>query len=306
MKKYLRYANLMALGAGLVGILLMLWFYSAGTDKRGLYPANHPGWILLWILTGLVVVSMWLLTRLAGTSRSYRQNFPISPIAALGYAAGGAALMSGGLHMLEANGFLHLITGIFGIGGSIGLFWGGFCRFQGQRSKLPVHMLPCFFFALQLFVLGQEFGSEPEMSRYLYRFFASAALVPACYWLWSFDVNLARRPACLFWCLTAGYCSIIAVADLDQWLLYGGMAVWMLTALPKLAYLPKQTRPQPEPTQVSAEEQPTVQRDLAPIQTPPAEPKVPTADPLTVELPDADAILAELLRDFGKTDTNES
>jgi hypothetical protein len=303
MRKLLRYANLMVLGAGAVGMLLMLWLYSAGTDDRGLYPANHPGWVLLWILTGLVLVFMWLLSRQAGLSRNYRQNFPASLPAALGYLAGAVGLLSGGIHVLADDGLLQLLTGLCGIFGAASLLWGGFCRYRGLKSRLPVHILPCFFFALQLFVLGQEFGSEPELCRYLYRFFASAALVPACYWLWSFDVNLARRPLCLYWCLMAGYCSLIAVAGTDQWLLYGGMAVWILTALPNLAYLPKQTRQKPE-----AEVVPVPVEEAETEIPAPSEPeaKAEPKDPLSVELPDVDAILEELLRDFGKIDNSES
>lgn len=290
MRKYLRYANFIMLGAGVLGILMMLWLFSAGTDTRGLYPARHPGWVLLWILTPLVLVAAWLLACQAGKNRNYRLNFPASGIAALGCAAGGIGLLTGGLHALGGGELLHLLTGLMGIGGGVGLLWGAFCRLKGVKSKLPVHILPCFFFALQLFVLGQAYGAEPEMCRYLYRFFATAALVPACYWLWSFEVGMGRRPACIFWCLTAAYCSLVAVADMDQWLLYGGAALWMLTALPKLQYLPKQPRPKPEPMPEPALEPETVEQ------------KAPEKDSLAAPMPDVDAILEELLRDYHKTD----
>lgn len=296
MRKLLRYANGIVLGAGALGMLLMLWLYSAGTDERGLYPANHPGWVLLWILTGLVVAFMWLLSRQAGLGRNYRQNFPASFPAALGCLAGGVGLLSGGIHVMAEEGVLQLLTGLCGIGGGLSLFLCGFCRYQGLKSRLPVHMMPCLFFALHMFVLGQEFGAEPELCRYLYRFFASAALVPACYWLWSFDVNLGRRPLCLFWCLIACYCSLVAVAGADQWLLYGGMAIWMLTALPTLRYLPKTTRPKPQ----SAPE--SVQEPVAVREPETQQPQDATA----VDLPDVDAILEELLRDFGKIDKGEA
>lgn len=291
MKKYLRYSNLLALGAGAVGMALSAWLFAAGTDEKGLYPANHPAWIILGILTAAVVIVFWLLTRQAGTNRNFRQNFPISIPGAVGCAAAAIGLLSGGLAVLETGKTLGLVTGIVGIVGSIGLFWATVCRFRGQRCMLPVHILPCFFFALQLFVLGQEFGSEPEMYRYLYRFWAAASMVPACYWLWSFDVNLGKRPDCLFWCLVAGYCNLVAVIGSGQTLLHLGMAVWMLTALPKLRYLPKP--PKSVPDTPPAENAPTTEE--API----AADTQSAANPLAVELPDADAILQELLRDFG-------
>lgn len=288
MRKYLRYANALTLAAGAPGMGLMAWLLADGTDERGLYPASHPAWILLGILTAAFIAVVWLLVRQAGTNRNYRQNFPASTQAALGCAAAAIGLLSGGLSTLWSGKTLGVITGIVGIVSSIPMLWAAVCRFRGQRAKLPVHILPCFFFALHLFVLGQEFGSEPEMCRYLYRFWATAAMVPACYWLWSFDVNLGKRPDCLFWCLVAAYCNLVAATGSDQWLLHLSMAAWMLTALPKLRYLPKPQRPTPEPA-------PTAEQL-------PAEEALPAAGTLAVELPDTDAILEELLRDFGQQD----
>lgn len=293
MRKYLRFARLFVLGAGAVGMLLMLWLFSAGTDVRGLYPAKHPGWVLLWILTGLVAVTLWLLSRQAGLNRNYRQNFPASFPAALGCLAGAVGLLTGGIQAFGKPDLLHILTGLCGIGGCLSLLLAGFCRFRGEKSVLPVHILPCFFFAFELFVLGQQYGDEPEMCRYLYRFFASAALVPACYWLWGFEVNLTRRPACLFWCLLAAYCSLIAVAGGEQWMLYGGTSLWMLTAVPKLRYLPKPPRPRPAPAQ-------------EPVSESVAEQEAPVPDPLAFDLPDVDSVLNELLQDFGKKDTPNS
>ncbi len=306
MKKYLRYSNVIALGSGVVGMALSAWLFSAGTDEKGLYPAKHPAWILLGILTAAVVILFWLLSRQTGTNRSYRQNFPASLPAACGFVMAAIGLLSSGFSALESGKFLRMVAGALGILGSLPLFWAAFCRWKGQRCKLPVHILPCFFFALQLFVLGQTFGSEPEMYRYLYRFWALVSLVPACYWLWSFDVNLGRRPDCIFWCLVAGYCNLIAIIGSGHALLHLGMAVWMLTALPKLQYLPKQPKPAAEPQTIPAEENaPTTdlieaEQVSQSAETVPAEDSQVTADPLAVELPDADAILEELLRDFGK------
>jgi hypothetical protein len=86
------------------------------------------------------------------------------------------------------------------------------------------------------------------------------------------------------------------VAGADQWLLYGGMAIWMLTALPALRYLPKAPRPKPQPAPESVQE-PVAVREPETQQS---------QDATAVDLPDVDAILEELLRDFGKIDKGEA
>lgn len=305
MKKFLRFANFMSLGAGALGMALAAWLFSAGTDEKGLYPAGHIAWILLGILTAAVVIGAWLLTRQAGINRNYRQNFPRSLVAALGCAAGGIGLLSSGFKTLATGKVLGLLAGALGIFAAIPLFWAAVCRLRGQRCKLPVYILPCFFFALQLFVLGQKFGSEPEMQRYLYRFWATLSMVPACYWLWSFDVNLGKRPDCLFWCLVAGYCNLVAAVGNGQTLLHLTMAAWMLTTLPKLGYLPKPVKTGAEPaTAEEASATPEAPIEVVPSEAQPVAeaPAAPAHHPTAPDLPDAKVILEELLREFGEQD----
>lgn len=307
MKKLLRYANFMALAAGAVGAGIMLCLLAAGTDERGLYPANHPAWILSGIWTAAVVVGCWLLSRQVGINRNFRQNFPASLVGAAGCGIGALGLLATGFSYLRTEvGAMHTVTGIVGILAAVCLLFRGLQRLRGQKGKLPLHILPCAFFALNLFFLGQKFGSEPELCRYLYSFWATVTMVPACYHLWGFDVNLGKRPACIFWCLVAGYCNLVALANDYCWQLHLCTAVWMLCALPRLGYLPKPHRP--TPVTQAAEEHPLPVEDTAapaeeassPVETPPDISAEPAQNPLRVDLPDPESVLEELLRDFSQ------
>lgn len=271
MRRFLRYANLIALGAGAVGMLLMSWIYLGGVDEKQLYPANHPAWILLWVISLPILAVFWLLSRKTGKSASFRANFPASVLGAAGRLAAGTGMLASGIGMFSDGSALAIVTGILGIGGGVLLYWGAWCRYLGRKSMIPIHLLPCFFFAARLFLLGQTLGAEPEMYRYLFSFLAGLAMLPACYWLWSFDVNLGQRRTCLFWCLTAAYCNLVAIIGSDQWFLHLTVAFWLLTNLPVLRYLPKRPRQTPAET-------------VAPEPEPPQ---------------NADAILEELLKEFG-------
>lgn len=254
MKKYVPYANLLTLGAGVLGMLLQFLLLAGGTDEKGLYPAAHPAWVLLCILTPIVLSGLWLLVCSAGNGRTYRGNFPPSLPAAAGYLVGGIGLLVAGIGGLSGEKTIHIVSGVVGILSSILLFWAAWCRFQGRKCALPPHVLPCVFFALQLFILGQDLGSEPELCRYLFHFLAMLSMLPACYWLWSFDVGMGHRPKCLFWCLAAAYLNLVAIAGNPQWLLHLCMAAWLLNALPRLQYLPKRQRPVPAPQPAAPKE----------------------------------------------------
>lgn len=277
MKKYLPHANLLTLGAGVLGMLLMLLLRAGGTDEKGLYPTAHPAWVLLWILTPVVLVLIWLLTRTAGSSRSYRGNFPASIPAAAGCLIAAAGLLICGIQTLDGGKPIHILCGTLGILSAIALLGAAWCRFRGRKCPLMPHALPCFFFAAQLFVLGQLLGAEPEACRYLFRFLAALAMLPACYWLWGFDVSMGNRQKCLFWCLAAGYLNLVAAGGAEQWLLHICMAVWLLSAVPALRYLPKKPRP-------------------APVDTPPVQ-AVEPADPQEVDAR-LDQLLSELESDL--------
>ena len=315
MKKFLRYANLIALAAGIVGALLMCWLFASGTDDRGLYPANHPAWVIVGILTVAVVAFFWLLSRQAGINRTYRQNFPASMIAAAGYLAGAVGLLITSLSYLGADASgIQKLGGFVGTLSGISLLPAAFYRLRGKKCKLPLHCLPCIFFTLNLFFLGQQFGSEPELYRYLYTFWATVTMVPACYYLWGFDVNLGKRPACMFWCLVAGYCNLVATVGGSYWLLHLGVGIWMLCALPLPGYLPKQQRHAPDvDTTVAAPVTEVIPDIPAPVADATVDAPVPTVpeavpseeipqnaeNPLHIDLPNPESILEELLRDFG-------
>ena len=285
MKKLLRYASLLSLAMGGLGMLLMVWLRANGPDARGLYPARHPAWTILLLLTLAMPVVFWLLSRSAGNNNTYRGNFPASWLAAVGYALAGSSLVVTGFAALDSGEPLGILAGCAGILGGILLFAGTYTRLAGRTIPISLHGLPCVFLALELFYMGQTLGAEPEMVRYLFPFLAILSAIGACYWLWSFDVEMGNRNKCLFWCLAAGYCNLVAAIGSENWLLHLGVALWMLTALPRL-----QSR-----------------RRMRPVDAPTTEDTLPTPMPVenvvadvvshTPPVADVDAILEQILNE---------
>ena len=295
MRKLLRYAHYLTLLFGGIGMLLMVWLHAAGVDEKGLYPANHPAWTILFYLTIAVPAFLWFLCKQSGNNTDYRENFPPSILAAAGYLLAASGLIVAGIAMLDASKFMEFIAGLVGICSGPMMLYGAFCRYAGKRPRFPIHCLPCFFFALQLFCMGNTLGAEPEMARYLFPFLSALSMLPACYWIWSFEVDMGQRNKCLFWCLTAAYCNLVAAIGSSQWFPYCSMALWLLSSSPRLKYMSK--RPHPAVCV-------TTDPEDAPLPPPPDTNVVAEVASHSPAVADVDAILEEILREYSQDSTN--
>jgi hypothetical protein len=292
MKKLLRYAHYLTLVFGGIGMLLMVLLRAGGVDKKGLYPASHPAWSILFCMTLVLPAFFWLLCKDSRSNTDYRSNFPPSLLAAVACVLAAAGLITGSIAMLGGGKPLDFLTALIGILAAALLLYGAFCRFTGERPRIPVKCLPCFFFALQLFSMGNTLGAEPEMMRYLFPFLSSLAMIPACYWLWSFEVDMGNRPKCLFWCLCAIYCNLVTAIGSDQWFLHLSMALWLLTSMPRLKYTPKRLRPTV-----------TTRMEDAPLAPPQDEHVVAEVASHSPAVADVDAILDQILREYSQDST---
>ena len=297
MKKYLRYADVLVLFTGALGLFLRLIITLGGTDAKGLYPKNHPAWIILCILSAAVVAALWLLTRQVGADQRYKKNFPASRSGAVcaGLAAIGIAATALDLF---ATDLLSIVCFLTGIASMASLLFAAYCRFLGKKPHYICHAAPAVFFALRLFLLGQSMGSETESSRYLFEMLASVAMIPACYQLWGFDVGMGKRENSLFWSLTAAYLCVVAIVGVENWLLYVTCTAWLLTNTCSLQYLPKKMRPVPVQSEQDIPETDSMET-AAPAEVSQSVAAETPAQPL--EDIDPEAILAEILREIDKT-----
>lgn len=274
MKKLLHYADCLILLGAIVGCVLRLWFSTEGLDHRGLYETDHPSWILLCLLSLGMVVFTWFLTRDVGTNNDYQANFPKSKVACvvnwllavyLGY--------TGWMDLRAGTGWIEILVALASVISAVCLALAAIQRLEGVRPTALTHMFPCVFFALRLFLLGKEFGTEPELCSFLFRFLASVTLIPAFYCLWAFDMGQGNRRHSLLFSLCAIYfCLITTVESQQGWVLYMLCAACLLSNLCRQRYLP-------------GEEVPAESQVAAPAAVEvPAEPQA--AAPAAVEVPE--------------------
>lgn len=237
MRKYLHQAPRLVLLAGCIGAALRFWMLAGGTDEKNLYPAHHPAWILLCIFSILAVAAIWMMTRIPDTGSHYRANFPPSVLGGIGYLVFATGIVLTAVEELSSsNSPLAVPSCVLGIISAVCLYWAAILSYTGKRTPFFVHALPCFYFALRLFLMGRILGAEPEISRFLFRFLAALSLLPALYQRWAFDVDLGNRRKYLLWNLIAGYFCLVAVPGSADWILYLTAAIWLLTSLCSLKF----------------------------------------------------------------------
>lgn len=251
MKFLRRYPQLPVLLCGGVAALLRLWMLSGGTDDRGLYPANHPGWVMACLLGVLAVVGFFLLSRQA------QSHVPIYPLRALGNlaAAVGIALTALG-DLATVSDKLGLICGYAGLASTLVLLLASCQQLFGKIPHFISHMLPCVYFALRSFLLGRVLGAEPELCRFLFELLAFLAMIPACYQLWGFDVDAGDAQKSTFWSMTAAFLCIAATAGSENAVLYASLAVFLLTNFPALQPQPAEAAEVTEAEVTEEEAQP--------------------------------------------------
>ena len=230
MNKALKFSTLFAAFAGVLGALLRRWQLSAGVDERGLYPAGHPGWIGYVVLSIAAVAALWLVTRELENDPTWKRNFPTT-FPAVAFTASGYALAALGIGIYTKS----LLPGTSTL--QTVVYWGGFvCMaallllsvqlFCGKKPFAMAHLLPCVYFAILLFTLGQRFGGEPELLRFMPQVAALATSALASYQLWGLAIDWGNRRKSLFWSLSAG-CLCLAAAP-GAHVMYAAIGLWHL------------------------------------------------------------------------------
>lgn len=261
MKKYLhpKFLPILVPTAGLLGLLLRLWTMGKGPDAEGLYAPQPFAWTLLWIVTALTLLAVVLTSARLKNPGRYCDNFPASPIGAAGHLVAALGIMMSGLAFLTSGtNLMTTLTGILGVGSAVCLLLLGFARYQGKKTSFLLHVVPCLFFALRIFLLCRVWSNEPQVGVFLFPFLASICVMLASYHLACFDVNLGNRRISLFWSLSGVYFSMLALPGGEP-VFYIGMTAWLLTNLCSLRPL-KARKPQSAP-----ENNPVPAPETAPI-----------------------------------------
>lgn len=219
----------LALICGAVGFLLRIWLFATGIDGNGLVLQQHPANALLFILTALVIVALFLCLRGLSGTPAYKQLFhPSIPAAAGCVAAAFGILVSAFGELPAVNNRLTLICFVLSLAAAFCLMLIGVARLKGARPRFFLHGCVTVYLMIHLVSQYRVWSAEPQLQIYGFELLASVFLMLSTYQRTTLDAREGSRPVYLFFHYTALFLCCLAIYG-DAPLFYLSMAVWTAT-----------------------------------------------------------------------------
>ena len=234
MKNYFKHAFLpfLALGGGVLAMLMRFWLFGIGTDDRGLLPAATFPDVVSWILTAIVIVLLMFGTRNLREATKYRFNFPASIPSAIGTAAGALGILITCLaELLSGAARLGVFSAVLGLFAAAALGFIAYCRKDGKKPMFLFHSFICIYLMFHLISHYRIWSAYPQLQTYAFELLAIVFLMLACYQRAAFDAGRGNRRAYTFTTLAALFFCLAAIPGSDTAVFYLGCSAWMFTTL---------------------------------------------------------------------------
>ncbi len=234
MKKRLQTGTLAIGVLSILGAVLRFWLVTTGFDEKGLLIPSHPGIWLCYGLTALMAGAAVLTVRPISPKLRYSRNFPASPVAAAGCAAGALGLAVFGCVSLLTSGALNRLCGIAALPTAAVMLVIAYFRFRGLRPHVALGTVVCLFFTLMLYCRYRQWNSEAQLNIYFYAMMAAICSMLACYHRTALDGNMGSIRAFLGLSLAALFFCCLAIPGSGDAPVYLGFALYFageLTAI---------------------------------------------------------------------------
>lgn len=212
------------------GVLMALrtWLYAAALDEKNLLLAGHPISYGIWLVAALCLGLS--LTAALGTGKT-------GAVPAYTSLAGAGdlllALVMGAFvcTMGESTTLVQKLCFALGVLSIPALGYTAVCRWKGKPVFFGCFAVVCVFFALYLVANYQTWSSNPQLQDYVFAMLACVSVTLFAYQNAAFCVDGGSETLWRFAGMLAVCFGIAAVAQSQQGLLYGGIALWTLTGL---------------------------------------------------------------------------
>ena len=209
--------------AGILGLLLRMWLFSA-VDEKGLLPKGHFADVTLYILSAIVLVILFLSTRKLTPRRVSRQFILLSNTYT--YLLGGLGMALNAAFTLSSSAVkLSWVATSASLIGTAVMVVVAILYFLGKRIPYGLHAFITVVIALNTIAQCQVWGSEPQLQNYFFPLLASVFLILTAYCITNVAVKRTMYRHLAFYSQAALYFSILSLMS-PQWMLYAGMLFW--------------------------------------------------------------------------------
>ncbi len=236
MKQSLQYHHLplLTLVLGTLGLLLRLLQRQNLNDQGFVLRGQFTG-ILLAILTVVVLLGLFLVTRPLVQGSKYSFNFPISTRSAFGILAAAFGLsIQSVFELLMGPEYINTLCSALGLVATMALAHLAYGRWTGQKATVLAPVMLCVYLVVRLICLYRSWSADPQLPDYCYQLLTIVCIMLAAYQRAAFSAELGNRRQYTFFCLAGIYCSIVALGETDMPVFYLSFAIWMLFDLCKL------------------------------------------------------------------------
>ena len=216
----------LALGAGILGALLRLWLFTGGIDEKGLIRQDHPANALVFVLTAVVLLGLYLCLRPLTGTPTYKRLFPRSVPAAVGCVVAAPGILVTDFYELSLqHDNIATISFILGILAAVCLVLLGLCRLRGVRPKVYLHGCIAVYLMVHLISQYRAWSAEPQLQEYVFQLLASVFLMLSTYHRATLDARSGSRRWYLFFNYGALFFCFLALQNGMQ-PFYLSMALW--------------------------------------------------------------------------------
>ncbi len=218
----------LALVLGVPAMVSMAVLCRTGLDANRLFDHSHPAVLLLWLLTGALILLVVLAVRPLTGKLRYSRLFPASSDGALGLIGATAAVAWSGLTIIwgEVSG-LETAVGILGLVSALALGYLTWCRYTGQPHSILAWALVTFYLLLRLLVSYRTWSSQTDLLHFFFPLLASVTMALAFYHRGAFILGMGSRRMYLGCTQICAFCSLVTLgASFD--IFYAGAVLWSL------------------------------------------------------------------------------
>lgn len=234
MKKVLKpmYLPYCALILGAFGFLCMYWLHATGVDQRALLDPLHPGAILTWLLTVVMLAAAILLTQPLTGKLRYDRIFPDSLIGAAGTAASAVGIAITAWAELNSKvDRIITLSGWAGLLSALCLMYLAWCRYTKIRPQFWARCVVLVYLMLHLLCRYRIWSSEPELLRFFFELAASVCFLLGTYQRLAIEIGAAQRRGYLRFTMPGVFFAMAALPGSSDRVFLVGMAAWAITDL---------------------------------------------------------------------------